>query len=133
MTRSRPHVLVVDPSGLLRDVVKDMLEASGYRVHVAEDGETMRRLIDLNRFDLVVLDVVLPGEPSEQLAYLVEGLGVPLVMISGSDRVMQSFWDRDMQLLHKPFGMKKLLQAVETALASGQAGQRASDPKADLV
>jgi DNA-binding response OmpR family regulator len=55
-------VLVVDDEPIVRDVVGRYLERDGHRIVAADDGDTARRLIARQEPDLVVLDVMLPGE-----------------------------------------------------------------------
>lgn len=56
------HIMVVDDDPEIRQVVGDYLTESGYRVSTAEDGETLRRAMAREGFDLILLDLNLPGE-----------------------------------------------------------------------
>lgn len=58
---ARGSVLVVDDNELNRDMLSRRLEARGYVVRVAEDGEQALRMVDANRPDAVLLDVMMPG------------------------------------------------------------------------
>jgi CheY-like chemotaxis protein len=119
------HILVVDDDGDVRDIIADLLGDLGYRVSVATGGETMRAFLKTpDTVDLIVLDAVMPGEPSVTLALRAKEQGIKLVMISGYPGKMQEFHDRADQLLWKPFRREELKLAVEQALFSGVFGQR---------
>ena len=61
VTATRPRVLVVDDSTLLRGILREELEAEGFDVHVAEDGAAaLEKAADL-RPDVILLDIGLPG------------------------------------------------------------------------
>jgi DNA-binding response OmpR family regulator len=74
--------------------------------------------------DAVVLDLMMPGEPSAQLALHAKDLRLPVVMISGSVEAMEFADENGLQLLGKPFRMDDLAAAVQKALSSGAFGQR---------
>ena len=57
-----PHILVVDDDREIRDLLARFLRKHGFRVDSAADGQEMWRLLDGGRFDLIVLDLMLPGE-----------------------------------------------------------------------
>ena len=119
------HILVVEDDSDVRQVIADQLEELGYRVSLADNGETMRAFLQtLDPIDLIVLDGVMPGEQSESLALHAAERKVRLVMISGSPEHMQKANSRADQLLAKPFRSADLKRAVEAALASDTFGQR---------
>ncbi len=57
-----PHILIVDDDRELRQLLTGFLTRHGYRADAAADGRAMARLMETSRFDLVVLDLMLPGE-----------------------------------------------------------------------
>lgn len=118
------QVLVVDDDRDVADVIAQMLEERGYRCTIAAGGTSMRGALTDDEFDVVVLDALMPGEPSAALALHAKQLQLPVVMISGSDEMMIFAQEHDLQLLHKPFKMTDLYAALDTALASGECGQR---------
>jgi two-component system phosphate regulon response regulator OmpR len=56
------HILVVDDDDRIRDLLKRFLSREGYRVTVASDAESARRLMGTMAFDMAILDVMMPGE-----------------------------------------------------------------------
>ena len=123
------HILVVDDDGDVRQVIADMLLDLGYRVSLAKGGATMRAFLATpDAVDLIVLDALMPGETSVELALHARDRGIRLVMISGSPDTMSAFQGRADQLLKKPFRQSELVRAIEHALASEVRGQRSEDP-----
>ena len=120
------HILVVDDDGDVRDVVANMLTEGGFVTTAAPDGVAMRDLLAAQDtpFDAIVLDCLMPGEPSAALALYAKEMKLPVVMVSGSHEMMQFADEHGLQLLRKPFHMAELIEAVEAALASDQFGQR---------
>jgi two-component system OmpR family response regulator len=102
------HILVVDDNDHVRQTVVDQLLVLGYRVSVADGGESMRAFLDApDPIDLIVLDAVMPGEKSPSLALHAKERGIRLVMISGSvEHIRKALGNAD-QLLQKPFRMAR--------------------------
>jgi two-component system OmpR family response regulator len=120
------HILVVDDDGDVRPLLVEMLRESGYAVTPADSGAAMREILTREALavDAVVLDCLMPGEPSAQLALHAKSLRLPVVMISGSLEAMQFADDNGLQLLTKPFRARDLLSAIDDAMRSGEFGQR---------
>ena len=60
--QSAPHILIVDDHRELRDLVSRVLAKEGFRVSTAADGRAMRQVLADGRIDLILLDLMLPGE-----------------------------------------------------------------------
>jgi DNA-binding NtrC family response regulator len=119
------HILVVDDDGDVRDVIVAILEEHNFRVSSAADGSSMRDFLQTaDPVDCVVLDALMPGEASISLLLLLKEAGLPVVVISGSHDAMERAEEYNLQLLRKPFHAQELHEAVNTALASGEFGQR---------
>jgi len=86
---ARAHLLIVDDDSAIRQILRDYLEETGYRVSAAGDGVDMRRVLDESPVDLVILDLNLPGEDGFTLAtYLRRATQAGIIMLTGSgDRV----------------------------------------------
>jgi DNA-binding response OmpR family regulator len=119
------HILVVDDNGDVRDVIVASLQTHDFRVSSAPGGSVMRDFLETgDTVDCVILDALMPGEASASLALHLKERGIPVVMISGSPEAMKYAMDNGLQLLRKPFHPQELYSAVNTALASGEFGQR---------
>src|SRR4051794_17744764 len=98
------HILVVDDNASVLEVLIFMLQDRGYRVSSAYDGKSMRAFLrGGDPVDLVVLDALMPGEASNDLALHAKELRLPVVMISGSPVSIEFALENGLQLLEKPF------------------------------
>ena len=78
-----PHILIVDDDRQIRASLTRFLTGSGFRVSAAEDGAAMFAAIEKGRFDLVVLDIMMPGEDGLTLCKrLREESNVPVILLT---------------------------------------------------
>jgi DNA-binding response OmpR family regulator len=117
-------ILIVDDDTALRDLVSGYLGSSGYQVVEAGDGEVMREMLSDHAIDLLVLDLMLPGEDGlSLLRWLREHHGPPVIIISARgdevDRVVGLELGAD-DYLAKPFGPRELLARVRAVLRRGE-------------
>src|SRR3974377_862684 len=81
-----PHLLVVDDDRRIRDLLSRFLAGEGYRVPPADNAADARAKLGSLAFDLLVLDVMMPGETGFQLAKsLRETSAVPILMLTAKD------------------------------------------------
>jgi two-component system, OmpR family, response regulator len=114
------HILVVDDQREICEVVQDYLTNEGYRVSTANDGASMRRIMAQSAVDLVILDLMLPGEDGLTLARaLRDESGVGIVILTGRgdtvDRIIGLEMGAD-DYLPKPFHLRELLARVKSVL-----------------
>lgn len=135
---AEPHIAVVDDHRDIRDLVSKYLAQHGYRVSQAESAAAFRRLMEKNGFDLVVLDVMMPGEDGLSLCReLRSTTDLPVIMLTAmaedTDRIVGLEIGAD-DYLTKPFNPRELLARVKAVLRRVQAlpPQRAV-PKAKEV
>jgi DNA-binding response OmpR family regulator len=119
---TRKRLLVVEDYQQLRDLIATVLqEVGGYVVETASDGAGAERLTAEQRFELVILDISVPGQMgSQDIASLVRTrLGCPILFITGRDLAVADSADlmqpRD-GFLRKPFKMDVLLAEVGAML-----------------
>jgi two-component system OmpR family response regulator len=122
---SQPHILVVDDDRDIRSLVGDYLRRNGYRVSLAADGRQMRDVLDAGRIDLVVLDVMLPGEDGLALCRdLRTRSRLPVLMLTARsdpfDRILGLEMGAD-DYLGKPFEPRELLARIRSVLRRSQA------------
>ncbi|MES1152324.1 MAG: response regulator, partial [Dongia sp.] len=72
-----PHILIVDDDREIRDLLSRFLQKHGFRASAAADGRDMRRILGDARIDLIVLDVMMPGESGLQLCAQLRAQGIP--------------------------------------------------------
>ena len=127
---TRQRILVVDDDVALRELVVDYLTSSGFQVEGVGDGAAFRNSMALHGADLVVLDLMLPGEDGlSLLRWLRTDGGPPVIIVSARgeevDRVVGLEVGAD-DYLPKPFGPRELLARVRAVLRRGS-----SSPKED--
>ncbi len=120
MTSARSHLLVVDDDEGLRDLLVRYLADNGYDVAGVADGEAMKRHLACQPVDLVLLDVMLPGEDGLSLARTLSAQGGPaIIMLSARgqevDRIVGLEVGAD-DYLPKPFSHRELLARVAAVL-----------------
>ncbi len=119
-TGAEPHLLVVDDDERLRALLQRYLSSNGYRVSVAADGGQARALMKSMEFDLLILDVMMPGESGLDLTRSVRtASAVPILMLTArgdpADRIAGLELGAD-DYLPKPFEPRELLLRVNSLL-----------------
>ncbi len=117
---SQGHILVVDDDNEIRKLVADYLQANGYRASVARDGIEMHQALETDRPDLVVLDLMLPGEDGLSLCRdLRAKSNLPVIMLTARsdeiDRIIGIEMGAD-DYLGKPFNPRELLARIKSVL-----------------
>jgi len=121
-----PHILIVDDHRDIRDLVSRALVREGFRVSAAADGRAMRALLADSRIDLILLDLMLPGESGLTLCKEVRSSSnVPIIMITAKgeevDRIIGLELGAD-DYLPKPFGTRELIARINAVLRRTRAG-----------
>lgn len=118
------HILVVDDDREIRDLLARFLGRHGFRVTTAQDGREMRRALTDWRIDLVILDLMLPGEDGLTLCRELRGRShIPVVMLTilgeETDRILGLEMGAD-DYVAKPFNPRELLARVKAVLRRSQ-------------
>jgi DNA-binding response OmpR family regulator len=114
------NVLVVDDDEDIRELLSDYLEDNGFVVTTAVDADSMRRCIEENVPDVVLMDIGLPGEDGLSLTrYLRERLDIGVIVISGSgdtvDRIVGLEVGAD-DYIAKPFDPRELRARIKSVI-----------------
>lgn len=129
------HILIVDDQREICDLVQEYLSSEGYRVSTAHDGAGMRRVIAQDPVDLVILDLMLPGEDGLTLARsLREESTVGIIILTGRGETVDRIIGLEMgadDYLPKPFHLRELLARVKSVLrrASTRSAERQVAPR----
>lgn len=121
MTERTPKLLVVDDDPRLRDLLRRYLGENGFQVFVADNGVTMNRLWLRERFDALILDLMMPGEDGLQiLRRLREQKDMtPIIMLTARgedvDRIVGLEMGAD-DYIPKPFNPRELLARIHAVL-----------------
>ena len=132
-----PHILILDDDREIRELLGQFLERQGLRVTLARDARELRRLWPLAQYNLVVLDLMLPGEGGLDVARWLRGQGgsqsqVPIVMLTAmgeeTDRIVGLELGAD-DYVAKPFNPRELLARIRAVLRRVDGGpQRPGEP-----
>ena len=125
------HLLVVDDDDRIRDLLRRYLAREGLRVTTAADAAAARRLVETLDFDLVVVDVMMPGEDGFSLTRWLRKRGpTPVLILTArglpDDRIEGLSLGAD-DYLPKPFEPQELLLRIEAILR--RAGPKPSGPR----
>ncbi len=114
------HILIVDDHREIRDLVARALTKEGFRVTAVADGKAMRKALADGRFDLILLDLMLPGDSGLVLCREVRATSnIPIIMVTAKgeevDRVVGLELGAD-DYLPKPFGTRELIARINAVL-----------------
>jgi two-component system OmpR family response regulator len=119
-----PHILVVDDHKDIRDLLARYLDQNGLRVTTAADAGAARRVLKSAAIDLVVLDIMMPGEDGLSLCrHLREATSIPVILVTAmaeeTDRVVGLEIGAD-DYVTKPFNPRELLARIKAVLRRAQ-------------
>jgi two-component system, OmpR family, response regulator len=127
------HILIVDDQKEICDLVQDYLSGEGYRVSTAQNGAEMHRVMAQSPVELVILDLMLPGEDGLTLARSLrdELPNVGIIILTGRGEIVDRIIGLEMgadDYLPKPFHLRELLARVKSVLrrASSRGTERQS-------
>ncbi|MDP9729979.1 UNVERIFIED_ORG: two-component system OmpR family response regulator [Rhizobium sp. SORGH_AS260] len=116
------HILVVDDDREIRELVSSYLKKNGLRTTVAADGRQMRSFLDGNTVDLIVLDLMMPGDDGLVLCRELRAgkhKATPVLMLTARDDEMDRIIGLEMgadDYLSKPFAARELLARIKAIL-----------------
>jgi len=116
------HILVVDDDREIRQMVADYLRRNGLRASEAADGREMRAVLDTHAIDLIVMDVMMPGEDGLTLTRNLRAgkhRAIPVVMLTAredqTDRIIGLEMGAD-DYVTKPFAARELLARIKAVI-----------------
>jgi DNA-binding response OmpR family regulator len=115
------HILVVEDEQAIRTALLDFLEYHGFRATPACDGLQARQAVEQNRFDLILLDLMLPGISGEQLCSLWRrgGVQTPIIMVTAKGQEKDRIQGLDLgadDYITKPFSLEEMLARIRAVL-----------------
>ncbi len=117
-------VLVVDDEELIRQVIREYLEASSYEVYEAKDGIEAIHVLKESRVDLVILDIMMPNmDGYTTLKEMKEIQSVPVIMLSARKEEYDKLLGFELGIddyLTKPFSPRELMARVKAVLRRGK-------------
>src|SRR3546814_897309 len=120
MQGQKKHIVVVDDEPGIRETIQEYLELHDYRVTAAGGGAELRRAVEVNDVDLVLLDIRMPGEDGLSLArFLRAEKRVGLIMLTAAGDVVHRIVGLEMgadDYLAKPVDLRELLARIKAVL-----------------
>jgi DNA-binding response OmpR family regulator len=126
------RILVAEDEAIIAGALRDDLTLEGYDVEVAADGLAASQRATTGAFDLVILDVMLPGRDGFDICRDIRkaGLSMPILMLTARAQEMEKVFAFEMgadDYVTKPFGTKELRARIKALLRRGDgSGHRAS-------
>lgn len=114
------RILIIEDEIAISDLIKYELETKGYKCDVANDGESGANLIENNRYDLVLLDIMLPKICGYELLDYIKGITeIPIIFITAKSQLNDKINGLNKgadDYITKPFEMQELVARVEAVL-----------------
>ncbi len=138
-TAARPdRIAVVDDDARIRDLLRRYLTQEGFEVLLAEDGKSLSRLLSREQIDLIVLDLMMPGEDGLSICRRLRAANdiTPIIMLSAKvdevDRIVGLEVGAD-DYLPKPFNPRELLARIHAVLRRRPALEAPGAPSKDAM
>ncbi len=132
---TKDHVLVVDDDAEIRELLKTYLKKHGLQATTATDGKDMWRVLETTSIDIIVLDIMMPGEDGLSLCRkLSADKKIPVIMLTAlgeeTDRIIGLEIGAD-DYLAKPFNPRELLARINSVLRRSRAYPEGNEKPAD--
>ena len=120
MKKFKAHILVVDDDDRIRDLVKQYLNENNYLVTTALSAEDAKKKVDIIKFDLIVLDIMMPGKSG--LEFTIENkdkLYTPIILLTAKGEAQERIHGLEIgadDYLAKPFEPKELILRIKNIL-----------------
>jgi two-component system OmpR family response regulator len=135
---AKPHILVVEDARDIRDPLARYLREHGYRTTTAADAQNARKVLKGAAIDLVVLDIMMPGEDGLSLCrHVRESSQIPVILLTARgeevDRIIGLEMGAD-DYIAKPFSPRELIARIAAVLRRTQAlPPRQKPPEAERI
>ena len=132
---AKPHILIVDDDAEIRDLLSKFLSKHDYRVTTARDGREMKKALDDWQIDLIVLDLMMPGEDGLTLCRKVRAnSNMPVIMLTAMgedvDRIIGLEVGAD-DYMAKPFNPRELAARIKAVLRRFEQGAKIVNPEGE--
>jgi two-component system phosphate regulon response regulator OmpR len=121
MKNNKKHILIVDDDNRIRSLLKDFLTENNYIVSTAENGEQTKKKLNFIKFDIIILDVMMPGQNGYDLTKEIKKkLTVPIILLTAKGEVENRIKGLELgadDYLGKPFEPKELLLRIKNIIS----------------
>ena len=124
MENKKFHILIVDDDNRIRDLLKDYLSNNDYIVSTAENAEEAKKKLTYLKFDILILDVMMPGQDGYELTKEIKkNIKVPIILLTAKgeveNRIKGLEYGAD-DYIGKPFEPKELLLRIKNVIKNIQ-------------
>ena len=120
MEKNKFHILVVDDDDKIRSLIRQFLSEKGFIVSSAENAEKAKSKIEIFNLNLIILDVMMPGQSGYELTKeLKESKNIPIILLTAKGEVENRIHGLELgadDYLGKPFDPKELLLRVKNVI-----------------
>ena len=120
MVNDKLHILVVDDDNRIRSLLKDYLTNNQYIVSTAENAEQAKKKIEYIKFDVLILDVMMPGQDGYELTKEIKKkIKVPIILLTAKGEVENRIKGLELgadDYIGKPFEPKELLLRIKNII-----------------
>ena len=120
MEKNKYHILVVDDDDKIRLLIKEYLSNKGYLVSTAENAEKAKIKVDIFNFNVIILDVMMPGQTGYELTKeLKASKNIPIILLTAKGEVENRIHGLEIgadDYIGKPFDPKELLLRVKNVI-----------------
>ena len=120
MEKDKLHILIVDDDDRIRSLLKDYLSENNYIVSSAENSTEAKKKIEYLKFDIIILDVMMPGQNGYELTKDIKSrLKVPIILLTAKGEVENRIKGLELgadDYIGKPFEPKELLLRIKNII-----------------
>ena len=124
MNKNIFHILVVDDDDRIRELVKEYLEENHFLVTTAKDAQDAKKKIEIIKFDILILDIMMPGESGLSLTKEIKNNNpTPIILLTAKGEAQDRIEGLELgadDYLGKPFEPKELLLRIKNILSKTQ-------------
>ena len=120
MENNKNHILIVDDDNRIRDLLKDYLTENNYIVSTAEDAIQAKERLKYLKFDIIILDVMMPGQNGYELTKEIKrNIKIPVILLTAKGEVDNRIKGLELgadDYIGKPFEPKELLLRIKNII-----------------
>ena len=120
MENNKNHILIVDDDDRIRNLLKDYLSENNYIVSTAENAAQAKKKLEYLKFDIIILDVMMPGQNGYELTKEVKKkINVPIILLTAKGEVESRIKGLELgadDYIGKPFEPKELLLRIKNII-----------------
>ena len=124
MENNKTHILIVDDDNRIRNLLKEYLSENNYIISTSENAENAKIKLEHFKFDLIVLDVMMPGQNGYELTKEIrKNINIPIILLTAKSEVENRIKGLEIgadDYLSKPFEPKELLLRIKNIITKSK-------------